>query len=78
MDPDAFRKAAATLPGDGDIKPADVRKALMMAERLEALLGDPFPVSSSTRVSINSLVQELRSAFEKMTDQDGAELIVAS
>jgi hypothetical protein len=63
IDPEAFKPApkagAAAGPGDGDL-----RKALLLAERLQSLLDPQEGVSRAAREGVKTAVHELKKLFE--------------
>lgn len=62
LDPETFRPAArpTRTPGDNDL-----RKALLLAERLQSLLEPHSEISRAARQAMESVVAELRRLFEK-------------
>lgn len=67
VDPDAFKtpKKPAVKPGDGG--PAEVKKALLLAERLGTVL-EALTVSDHSKGAVQSLVAELKRMFENAAD----------
>lgn len=67
VDPDAFKtpKKPAVKPGDGG--PAEVKKALLLAERLGSVL-DALTVSDESKGAVARLVGELKHLFESASD----------
>jgi len=60
IDPQAFRATPQAAGGE-----ADVRKALLLAERLGALLGEMAAVSSLAQGGVKQAITELRGIFEQ-------------
>ncbi len=66
IDPDAFRSAPRATPAvvsSGDSK--DIKKALLLAERLQALLEANGDISKSAHANIRSIVVELKKLFSQ-------------
>jgi len=63
-DPEAFRKKPKTAPAATAVKEVDLRKALLLAERLSGLLGETGDVvSPETLGNLQNVVAELRAAY---------------
>jgi hypothetical protein len=61
VDPEAFKPAARdAAPSGAANNDVDMRKALLLAERLAGLLGETEVVSKSARDGLNKVVNELR------------------
>lgn len=61
IDPEVFKPAAKPTRTAGD---DDIRKALLLAERLSSLVEPHTDVSSASRHALKNLVHELRGLFE--------------
>ncbi len=68
VDPDAFRSTPRAKPAPSAGGPAEVKKALLLAERLEAVLGS-LQVSDTTQRAIQSACVELRHLFQSSRDE---------
>ncbi|MBN1962173.1 MAG: hypothetical protein JW841_14630 [Deltaproteobacteria bacterium] len=64
LDPQAFKPAAKPNRSAGD---NDLRKALLLAERLQAVIEPHNEISSKTHAALNVVVKELRSLFNETT-----------
>jgi hypothetical protein len=62
VDPDAFRAPQKPEKGPGD---GDLRKALLLAERLQSLVEPHAELSRPARDGLRTLVSELRDVFEQ-------------
>ncbi|MEM6532844.1 MAG: hypothetical protein AAF654_09470 [Myxococcota bacterium] len=63
VDPEAFKPAAKPKPTPGSGGPAEVKKALLLAERLGAVL-ELLPVTPTSQDSVRSVVTELKHLFD--------------
>ncbi|MEM6730860.1 MAG: hypothetical protein AAF658_04855 [Myxococcota bacterium] len=63
VDPDAFRTPQKPKAKPGEGGPAEVKKALLLAERLESVL-ESLSVTEQTRASLTLVVGELRHLFQ--------------
>jgi hypothetical protein len=69
-DPDAFRAPPRQAPS-GEPREGDVRKALLLAERLAEVM-DPLSVSKDAKRGVRTAIEELRALFEEGRAKESA------